>query len=219
MHPWGLQAVRTTSPFGMRCHPIKVPPKGPPCIKQTGSAKGKTRAKVMHNGVDYAWGATPNAIMYAVADGNIFLSENRGGGGYTVGIDHGEQPDQFGNLRKWISYYCHLHPQSAAMSPIGRTVKEGEPVAIENNTGGSTGAHLHFMLQAKGHPQATDSKGNLNPELFIDRLQPKTARPGLAHHQRPIRTPPATPEASARVQAAAAGENTKLGQAAGKVSG
>ena len=178
MHPWGQQAVRVTSPFGMRCHPKKSPPKGPPCIKKTGSAKGKTRAKIMHNGIDLAWSATPNAIMYACADGEVFYSKDKNpgkgvGGGYQIGIDHGEHPDQFGNLRKWVSYYCHMHPQSARMSPKGRVIKEGEPVGIENNTGGSTGAHLHFMLQCKGHPQAGDSSGNLNPELFIDRLQPK----------------------------------------------
>jgi len=220
MHPWGQQAVRTTSPFGMRCHPIKKPPKGPPCTRKS----GKIHAKTMHNGVDYAWRATPNAIMYAVADGKVFYSQDKNpgkktGGGYQVGVDHGEHPDQYGNLRKWISFYVHMHPQTARMSPKGRIVKEGEPIGIENNTGGSTGAHLHFMLQAKGHPQAADSKGNLNPELFIDRLQPKGTPRIPAGAIVPVKYPPGTTDAGTRKQVETAGENVKQAQAGGTSSG
>tara|TARA_R110002110_G_scaffold268490_1_gene484298 strand:+ start:104 stop:1381 length:1278 start_codon:yes stop_codon:yes gene_type:complete len=156
MHPWGMQAVRRTSPFGMRTHPIQ-------------------KTKKMHGGVDFAWRATPNAIMYACADGVVTHSKDKNpgsksGGGYQVCLDMGTHPDAYGNSVKWTAWYVHMHPDTAAMAPDGKQFKEGEMLGIENNTGGSTGAHLHFGLYASGHPDAVG--GKVDPEPFIDRLQP-----------------------------------------------
>jgi hypothetical protein len=173
MHPWGMQAVKRTSPFGMRCHPIKKPPKytGPTCLR-----KGVTHTKTLHGGIDYAWRATPNAIMYACADGKVTYSKDKNpgsksGGGYQVCLDMGSHPDAQGNMCHWTAWYVHMHPDTAAIAIKGKEFKEGEVIGIENNTGGSTGAHLHFGLYAKGHPAATD--GKVDPEPFIDRLEPK----------------------------------------------
>ena len=59
-----------------------------------------------------------------------------------------------GNLRSW---YAHMQPGCPAK--VGESVKSGERIGTQGNTGNSTGAHLHWMVEMNGR--------FVNPRLFL----------------------------------------------------
>ena len=77
--------------------------------------------------------------------------ENGGYGNY-VKLSHmdGSKP--------YFTYYAHL--ASAAVSP-GQKVKAGATIGFSNNTGASTGPHLHFGVKIEGQNPAY--KGYVDP--------------------------------------------------------
>ncbi len=58
------------------------------------------------------------------------------------------------SLRTW---YAHMQPKRPVS--VGETVKKGEIIGYEGNTGRSTGAHLHWMVEKDG--------SFANPRLFL----------------------------------------------------
>ena len=54
------------------------------------------------------------------------------------------------------TWYAHL--QSRYPVRAGQTVKKGQVIGYEGNTGHSTGAHLHWMVEFNGE--------FVNPDLF-----------------------------------------------------
>ena len=108
-----------------------------------------------HNGVDYG---VPNGTpIGAAASGTVaaVAFENGGYGNY-VKLSHmdGSKP--------YFTYYAHL--ASAAVSP-GQKVKTGSTIGFSNNTGASTGPHLHFGVKIDGQNPAY--KGYVDPIPLI----------------------------------------------------
>lgn len=93
-----------------------------------------------HNGVDYG---IPNGTpVQAAAAGTVaaVAFENGGFGNY-VKLSH-----QDGNT-VYYTYYAHLATTSVT---AGQKVKAGAVLGTSNNTGASTGPHLHFGLKIPG---------------------------------------------------------------------
>ena len=89
-----------------------------------------------HNGID--WGIANGTTILAAAAGevNAVAFENGGYGNY-VKLRH-----DFG-----YTYYAHL---KEALVKKGDKVNLGERIALSDNTGASTGPHLHFGLKIPG---------------------------------------------------------------------
>lgn len=108
-----------TSPFGMRYHPV-------------------LGYSAMHYGLDIA--VPSGTPIYAMADGQVIISDFVGSYGNLVVIDHGNGV---------TSLYAHL---SSRQVSVGQAVNKGQLVAISGNTGRSTGPHLHFEVRINGTP-------------------------------------------------------------------
>ena len=108
-----------------------------------------------HNGIDYS---VPNGtpVGAAVAGTVAAVAFENGGYGNYVKLSHvdGSKP--------YFTYYAHL--ANAAVSP-GQKVKAGTIVGFSNNTGASTGPHLHLGVKIEGQNQAY--KGYVNPMPFF----------------------------------------------------
>lgn len=77
----------------------------------------------------------------------------------TAPVSPTNQPFPDGDLRNWgnavrirhlggfTSWYFHLQVNSISVN-VGDQVEAGQPIALSGNTGRSSGAHLHFQVQA-----------------------------------------------------------------------
>jgi len=108
-----------------------------------------------HNGIDY--GIPNGTSVAAAAAGTVAaISFENGGYGNYVKLSHAD------GSRKYITYYAHL--ASAAVS-AGQKLKAGTVIGFSNNTGASTGPHLHFGLRIDGENPAY--KGYVDPMPFF----------------------------------------------------
>ena len=117
--PFDTDKFTITSPYGERSDPIN----------------GTT---AIHNGMDIVPVGTTNIV--ATADGEVVASGLDNAGAEYVMIQHNIN----GTLYK--SGYWHLKENSRTVN-VGDQVKQGQQIGIMGNTGRSTGAHLHFLLQ------------------------------------------------------------------------
>lgn len=103
-----------------------------------------------HNGIDLV--APYGAPVLASGDGIVvYVGWNWADGldpAWIVIVAHSE------TLRTW---YAHMVPKRPV--EVGDAVKAGDIVGYEGNTGNSTGAHLHWMVELDG--------GFQNPRLFL----------------------------------------------------
>ena len=103
-----------------------------------------------HNGIDMV--GPYGAQIKAAAPGEVvYVGWNWADGAdpaWIVVIAHA------GNLKTW---YAHLQPKRPVS--VGQSVKKGQVVGYEGNTGHATGAHLHWMVELNGN--------FVNPRLFI----------------------------------------------------
>ena len=107
---------RSTSPFGMRNHPV------------SGGQK-------MHYGADIANSAgTP---IVAAADGVVFRATGHSSYGNHVMITHSV------NGQTYTTVYAHLSSMNVG---VGQVVKKGQKIGGMGRTGQVTGVHLHFEL-------------------------------------------------------------------------
>lgn len=108
-----------------------------------------------HNGIDYG---IPNGtpVVSAAAGTVSQVSFENGGYGNYVKIAHQDGSKTF------YTYYAHL--ASAAVS-AGQKVKAGQLIGYSNNTGASTGPHLHFGLKIDGENPAY--KGYVDPMPYF----------------------------------------------------
>lgn len=108
-----------------------------------------------HNGIDYG---IPNGTpVGAAAAGTVALvSFENGGYGNYVKLSHKD------GAKVLNTYYAHL--ASAAVS-AGQKVKAGDVIGYSNNTGASTGPHLHFGLKIDGQNPAY--KGYVDPMPYF----------------------------------------------------
>lgn len=116
-------ALRVTSPFGMRVHPV------------TGRYLG-------HQGVDYA--SPAGQAQYATAPGVVSRVGPYSTCGNVVKIDHGEFRGH-----KWSTTHCHL---SVVEVSVGARVRAGDEIGKTGATGRVTGPHVHYQIEQDGSP-------------------------------------------------------------------
>lgn len=85
-----------------------------------------------HSGIDI--GIPSGTEVHAADDGMVIFVGNNGGYGKCVMIDHG----------KYRTLYGHLGSYKVSQ---GQEVKKGVVIALSDNTGNSTGPHLHFEVR------------------------------------------------------------------------
>lgn len=102
---------------------------------------GQTRTNHSpQNSVDFNRTNDEGDVVSASAGGTVTRVENLGNESYGrwVEISHGNG---------WTTRYAHLSVQSVSK---GQTVSQGQKIGNVGNTGGSTGAHLHFEERQNG---------------------------------------------------------------------
>lgn len=116
-----LPGARVTSPFGFRKSPLK-------------------KDSETHRGIDLV--GAKGAEILAPADGRVEIAtellEGHKNLGTTILLDHG-------NGTK--SRYAHL---DSLLVEEQQTVRAGQPIGIQGNTGVSSGPHLHFEVWRDG---------------------------------------------------------------------
>lgn len=100
-----------------------------------------TGAKSVHEGTDF--GCPSGTTVLAALSGTVSKISDNSISGHHVIIDHG------GGLSTW---YLHLTP-GADKVRVGDKVAKGQAIALSDNTGRSTGAHLHFGVYINGKPR------------------------------------------------------------------
>ncbi|MEV6718665.1 M23 family metallopeptidase [Lentzea sp. NPDC051208] len=99
--------------------------------------------------IDLNRGADEGDAVVASASGKVSKVRNEGSTSYGrwVEIDHGSG---------WTTRYAHLSAQRVS---VGQSVSQGQTIGNVGNTGGSTGAHLHFEQLLNGTPQKIKFSG------------------------------------------------------------
>lgn len=116
------RGYRVTSPYGWRNHPI-------------------TKKRAFHTGIDLV--KSHKAPIQAFIGGKVlfagFGKTGTGFGGYGNVVLIGDS-----NGRGHV--YAHLDSVSVK---VGQTVKAGQTIGRQGNTGNSTGSHLHYEIRKK----------------------------------------------------------------------
>lgn len=98
-----------------------------------------------HNGED--WRAPDGTPCYATHDGRVTYAGYDGAGGLTIVIRTEEEFESVDGVPSyWKTIYCHLKKDTLKVTG-GQQVKVGQHIADCDNTGLSTGSHLHFGLK------------------------------------------------------------------------
>lgn len=113
-----------------------------------------------HNGVDYAYPS--GETVFAAQDGIVTIANDKYNGSWTVPVNpitkrliRALTTADYGNLIKiqhaygFSTIYAHLR-RGTLLVKVGDKVKKGQPIAQLNNSGNSTGAHLHWELLLNG---------------------------------------------------------------------
>lgn len=119
-----------------------------------------------HNGVDFG---IPNGtpVKAAVAGTVEKISFEDGGYGNYIKLRHKDGSTTYN------TYYAHL---ANATVSAGQNVSAGTVIGRSNNTGASTGPHLHFGLRVPG--KNPDYKGYEDPMPYLDGSE-TTSHPAL----------------------------------------
>lgn len=125
----------------------------------------------LHNGLDYE--APSGTPCFAVCDGRV-LTGAGGTAGMVIELESNEYVVDNQRIKLKIRY---LHLQKFAIAN-GDTVKKGQLLGECDNTGYSTGAHLHFdivPLYFSNYEWVADLangfKGRINPEPLISPVE------------------------------------------------
>lgn len=146
--------------YGPRLHPI-------------------TRKDQFHAGIDFNYkntGRNFNGLpVYAALDGKVVDIGDHGKTGYGkyVVIQHGpyyniDTPKIIFKNTTLFTVYAHLDKASVR---LGAGVKQGVEIALSNNSGGSTGAHLHFEViyhQNKQNYKDFNKLPRTDPMIFLN---------------------------------------------------
>lgn len=97
-----------------------------------------------HNGLDLE--AVDGANIYASHDGEVTFTGYDGSGGLGVVIRTLDKFDYQGKKSFFKTIYWHLKKDSIVVK-ANQKVKAGQLIALADNTGFSTGSHLHFGLK------------------------------------------------------------------------
>lgn len=132
-------------------------------------AKYRAMGLSAHNGIDY-W-ASDGTPVYASHDGTVIFAGYDGAGGLGVVIRTNEEFELDGRTSLAKTIYWHLKKGSILVTG-GQQVVRGQQIGEADNTGFSTGAHLHYGLKpiAKGENDWTYI--NLNQEGYNGAIDP-----------------------------------------------
>lgn len=97
-----------------------------------------------HNGIDYA--LVTGTPVYASHDGTVVFAGHDNASGLGIVIKTDEEFDYNGKPTKFKSIYWHLQ-EGSVLVKVDEKVKAGQQIACGNNTGMSTGSHLHFGIK------------------------------------------------------------------------
>lgn len=97
-----------------------------------------------HNGEDVA--IPSDTRLYAAHDGVITYAGEDGSNGYLVVIRTDKEYEYDGSACYFKTLYAHLRKDGIAVK-AGQVVTTGDFIALSDNTGLSTGPHLHFGLK------------------------------------------------------------------------
>lgn len=111
-----------------------------------------------HNGTD--WGTATGTAIIAPHDGKIIeCGKDPSGYGIYVKIENSKWGSILAHLREWIV-------------KVGDSVSEGQTVGYSNNTGNSTGPHLHWGLYPIPRNKNNGYSGTVDPFQYIgDNMQ------------------------------------------------
>lgn len=104
------------------------------------------RAQKSHKGLDFA--GPRNSNVLASADGKVKLVDFKKGFGNLIVIDHGNDIE---------TVYAHLKKTNVKSGDI---VKRGDVIAVQGNSGRTTGDHLHYEVKINGI--------NQDPNKFVN---------------------------------------------------
>ncbi len=135
----GNSVAVITSDYGTRIHPVK-------------------KVRRFHSGVDLAGWKCNGWKVLAAGPGRVIKSGWETGYGYAVVISH--EIDG----KTWFTRYAHLKKANRISS--GKLVKTGDLVGYCNNSGISTGAHLHFEVREDAPGGNTH-----DPKLFLPEIE------------------------------------------------
>lgn len=136
----GSGKVFITSDYGMRIHPVK-----------------KTRR--FHSGVDLAGWKCKGWKVFAIGSGRVVKSGWETGYGYVVIVSHEIEGKQY------YSRYAHLLKKDRLKN--GALVKHKDVVGYCNNSGISTGSHLHFEVREGSYSGQTLDPKEYLPEIKV----------------------------------------------------
>ena len=112
-----------------------------------------------HRGIDISNAGIPGGAIYAGARGRLESASYDKSGGNVAILDHGTY-DGF-TLKT-----AYMHMKHSAAEHIGKSYKDGQSgFGTVGNTGGSTGAHLHYEIRLDGvkiNPAGRDANNILN---------------------------------------------------------
>lgn len=98
-----------------------------------------------HNGLDLR--APDGTPVYSAHDGRVTYAGYDGAGGLTIVIRTEQEFEGIdGKSSYWKTIFCHLKKDTLKVTG-GQQVKAGQIIALADNTGASTGSHLHFGLK------------------------------------------------------------------------
>lgn len=173
IHP--LPGARISSIIGFRKHPIH-------------------KDWSFHKGTDLTYNAygqdlTSGKPVYATLSGEVLSVGFDSGGGNVIKIRSEYSDDKFRNV---IHRYMHL--QGFGWTSTGSTLKKGDWVnagdiiGFAGNTGGSTGAHLHFDIYVEDDPSTWIYPFDYREEYIIE-TNPETNKSGYTVLRRPTFIP------------------------------
>lgn len=127
-----------------------------------------------HNGIDVP--CDTGTPVYASHDGTVTFAGEDGSAGMGVVIRTHEKFDYEKGQAYFKTIYWHLKKDGIKVK-AGQKVKAGDLIALANNTGFSTGSHLHFGLKPvyKGEKdwewwnaeQDNGYKGAIDPDPYF----------------------------------------------------
>lgn len=135
----GSAKVLITSDYGMRVHPVK-------------------KSKRFHSGIDLAGWKCKGWKVFSIGPGRVVKSGWETGYGYAVVVSHDVNGQQF------YTRYAHLLKSDRLKT--GTIVKQGDLVGYCNNSGISTGSHLHFEVR-----EDSASGKTLDPKEFLPGIE------------------------------------------------
>ena len=135
----GSRKIFITSDYGMRVHPVK-------------------KTKRFHAGVDLAGWKCKGWKVLAIGSGRIVKSGWESGYGYVVIVSHEIDGEQY------YTRYAHLKKKDRLK--VGKVVKHGDLIGYCNNSGISTGSHLHFEIREESFSGKT-----LDPKVYLPEIE------------------------------------------------